>query len=285
MVKMEDGIWDMGQGGRWDMGYGKILRSRHLPSTISHRGLAPGTPAQPVVQQVEEKQKIIAQVARGEPAWFGPEPEDPSQSVALHPGGSIGLQAGVDVEGKADGQNDAPPDQGFVTFEPGLLFGGAEADPNKVGREIVDFGDDLFLGKAFELSVQATVAVEGTDELDAGIDLAEPFAQFGAALLGTTEQIVGKRLGRGGQEFAHEGRAIDPVAEAGAGTIQTPDQRHAIGRERIVGAGQVAEPGFVAAHRDDLSIGKLQGDAARATGPLPALGAQAVVIGEQQRCA
>src|SRR5207249_808603 len=89
----------------------KVLRSR-----FSFH-FAPGFATKSIFQQIPQEEKVVAEVARTEAAGFGPEAEDPGQTEALHPGGGIGLHAGIDVEGETYGEDNAASEQGFVAFD------------------------------------------------------------------------------------------------------------------------------------------------------------------------
>ena len=60
-----------------------------------------------VFQQVIQENGVPLEVAGGEAAGFGGEAVGPCEACALHPSGSVGFGAGVDIEGEADGQKDA----------------------------------------------------------------------------------------------------------------------------------------------------------------------------------
>ena len=73
---------------------------------------------------------------------FGGQAVYPREAQALHPGRGVGLHAGVYIEGETDGENDTAPQPGLVALHPGLLLGGAEADPDEVRGQAVDLLDD-----------------------------------------------------------------------------------------------------------------------------------------------
>src|ERR1035437_2323185 len=232
--------------------------------------LGPGTTAEAVPQQVEEEQGVIAHVTRGEAAGFGGEPIYPRQTQALHPRRGVGFHPGVYIEGEADGQYHSTPQPGLVALYPGLLLGRAKADPDEVGGQAVDLLDDRLVGGTLHPAVGQALAMESAYEAEAGVELAEDGAELGPAGCRAAEQVMGGFGGRSDQELTHEGWAIDAVAEARPGQAQAPDQRHAVRREAIIGAGQVTEPGLMAAHGNDLGIGEVQGDAGAGASPLAA---------------
>ena len=88
-----------------------------------------------------------------EAARFGPKLEDPGKSEPLHPRGSVGFHAGVDVEGEADGENHAAMNQMLVALYPSLLLRRAETDPNEIGRKSVDFIENVLFGGTFEQAI------------------------------------------------------------------------------------------------------------------------------------
>ncbi len=64
-------------------------------------------------QQVIQEEGVPFEVAGGKAAGFGAEAVGPCEPCALHPGGSIGFGASVDIEGEADGEKDAAGEEGF----------------------------------------------------------------------------------------------------------------------------------------------------------------------------
>src|ERR1035441_1021881 len=98
-----------------------------------------------------------------------PQPVHPRQAQSLHPSRGVGLHAGINIESEPDGQDDAAPQPWLVALYPGLLFGRAEADPNEIRREPVDFLDDLLVRGAFHAAIGLALAVKGADESQAGV--------------------------------------------------------------------------------------------------------------------
>src|SRR5207247_1905809 len=76
------------------------------------------------------------------------------------------------------------------------------------------------------------------------------------------KQVVAILRRRSTQELAHKCWSIHPIAQARAGPIQTPNQGHAVWRKIIVSTGQSPEGRIVPSHRNNLCVGKIEGDAA-----------------------
>lgn len=83
-------------------------------------------------QQVIQEEGVPLEVAGGEPAGFGGEAVGPCETCALHPSWGVGFSAGVDIEGKADGEQDSAGEEWFEALNEFLLFWRAEADPDEV---------------------------------------------------------------------------------------------------------------------------------------------------------
>ena len=96
---------------------------------------------------------------------------------------------------------------------------------------------------------------------------------------------MGKLARNTGKEPAHEGWSVHAVTKPGARPVQTPDQGHPIRRKAVIGAGELAENRFMAAHSDDLSVGKIQCETTGLSSPSEALIAERIVIGYEQGCA
>src|SRR5438067_8955260 len=99
--------------------------------------------------------------------------------------------------------------------------------------------------------------MKSPDEFDAWICFLENPPQFCTTLLGATQQVVRNIGWRSGEELAHKSRSIDTIAQTSASAIEAPNQRHSIGCEGIVGAGQLAKSRVVPTHSDDLGIRKV----------------------------
>lgn len=123
----------------------------------------PGAAVEAIPEQVGEEKGIVFQITGQQAAWFGTQSIKPSQPAELHPRGSIWFGAGVDIKSESHGKNHATPDQCFVPMNPILLFRGAEADPDEIGGEAIDFvHDGRFVGR-FE------VAVASADDFEVGV--------------------------------------------------------------------------------------------------------------------
>jgi hypothetical protein len=91
-------------------------------------------------------------------------------------------------------------------------------------------------------------------------------------------EFAGNRL----EEPAHEGRAINPIGHAGAGEVQAPAQRCAVGREMVECLGQRAEFRFMPAHGDRLGVREVERHAAGLPRPVLASPGERHVVGDQQ---
>ena len=63
------------------------------------------------------------------------------------------------------------------------------------------------------------------------------------------------------QTRAHEGRPIDSILKAGTLKVETPYERHSIRDKEIEVSSEFRKPVLMAAHRHDVSIGKVDGGA------------------------
>ncbi len=88
-----------------------------------------------VFQQVIHEERVPIEVAACETAGFGGEAVGPCEAGALHPGGGIGLGAGVDIEGEADGEKDSAGEERLKAVDETVLLGGAKSDPEEVGAQ------------------------------------------------------------------------------------------------------------------------------------------------------
>src|SRR6266404_6200122 len=93
---------------------------------------------------------------------------------------------------------------------------------------------------------------------------------------------MGKFVRNAGKKATHKGGAVDAVTKPGPSPVQTPDEWHPIRGEIVVGVGKIPEGRFVAAHGDDLSVGKIKRQGAGLTGPRQAIRAERFVIGYEQ---
>ena len=79
-----------------------------------------------------------------------------------------------------------------MPFDPGLLFGRAEPNPNKVRRQPVNFFNDLAFGRALQFAFDVTFPVECAEELESGVLRLKHFAQFRAARFRAAQQVMSK---------------------------------------------------------------------------------------------
>lgn len=89
-------------------------------------------------EQVIQKKRVPVKVASCEAAGFAGEAVGPSQAEALHPRGSIGFGARIDIEGEADGEEDATGQDRLEAVDEFLLFRGPKADPEEVRPHRLD---------------------------------------------------------------------------------------------------------------------------------------------------
>ena len=94
-------------------------------------------------QQVIPEERGPIEVAACETAGFGGKTVGPCEACALHPSRGIGFCAGIDIEGEADGKEDAAGEEGLEAFEEVVLLRGAETDPDEVGAQGLKFLDDF----------------------------------------------------------------------------------------------------------------------------------------------
>src|SRR5258708_3409437 len=56
-----------------------------------------------VAEQIPEKEEIVFEIARTQPARFRPKAEDPGQPQPLHPFRGVGFHARIDIKSEAHG--------------------------------------------------------------------------------------------------------------------------------------------------------------------------------------
>src|SRR5262249_32552848 len=86
-------------------------RTRRRGSASWRRAWPDSPPAQSIPQQIPEEQQVEPGVTRTQAPRFRGQPEQPGQPDALHPQRRVGLEAGVDIEGKADREDDPAADE------------------------------------------------------------------------------------------------------------------------------------------------------------------------------
>ena len=104
-------------------------------------------------QQVIQEEGVPLEVAGGKAAGFGGEAVGPCEACALHPSGSVGFGAGVDIEGEAYCEKDATGKEGLEALEEFLLLWCAKADPNEVRATGNDFIKNTRLLLACEIAM------------------------------------------------------------------------------------------------------------------------------------
>jgi len=98
----------------------------------------------------------VLQVTGSEAAGFREDTEYPGQAQSLHPGRRIRLGPRINVESKADGQDDATRYLVSVPLDPSLLLRCPQSDPNKIRGEPPDFLQNLGFLFRSEVSIAAT---------------------------------------------------------------------------------------------------------------------------------
>ena len=86
-------------------------------------------------QQVIQEKGVPFEVAGGKAAGFAGKAVGPCEACALHPSGSVGFGAGVDIEGETYCEKDATGQDGLEALDEVVLLGGAETDPEEVGAQ------------------------------------------------------------------------------------------------------------------------------------------------------
>src|SRR5664280_1073334 len=86
---------------------------------------------------------IVGEIAPPKPAWLFDQTIQPLQATTLHPAGSIGEEARVNVERRADADQQGSIESGGILGHETFLLRSAQADPDDVGICVVDGSDHL----------------------------------------------------------------------------------------------------------------------------------------------
>lgn len=231
-----------------------------------------------VPQEIEQEQGIVFEIARGEAAGLGAEAEEPGQPGPLHPGGGVGFKTGVDVESKAHRQHNAAMDFALVLVNPSLLLGRAQSQPNEVRRKAIDFRND------FRVLLRLKVAVMRADNFNVGIALQKKFLEALDAQVRAAEKIMGEGSGTVQDAFTHEDGAVHAVAHFGPLQVKAPGERHGIGNKVIKPAGDFSKGRVMAAQRDDMRVGEVNGKGFWRARLFLEVGGKSGVAGRLQPC-
>ena len=115
-------------GGRFEGGH----RGQEVSDAGRRCALAAAL-AQVLTRETGHEPGVVAGVAPPQAAGLAVQPVGPLQAVALHPRRRLGDEAGVEVEGGADADEQRRGQPGSHARHPQLLLGLSDADPNHRG--------------------------------------------------------------------------------------------------------------------------------------------------------
>src|SRR2546430_11207722 len=126
-------------------------RSRE-PSAVGSRA-SPANPApgvrsaksRAVPENCEDEARVVRQVTAPETPRLPQQAVEPLEPGSLHPARCLRQRPGMDVEGRADAEQDWRLEPNDMLRHPALLLGRTEADPHEVRFRAIDQLDDALV--------------------------------------------------------------------------------------------------------------------------------------------
>ncbi len=145
----------------------------------------------------------------------------------LDPCGAVFDAAGMEIESGADAEHKCGVEEGKIAGHEGLLTRRADADPDEVGLEMADGGDEIVFFAGREVGIGRSI---GADNASPG----KPVDEIGgegrrdAGVATVKEMRIAGELGVA-EDFEHEIGAGDAFHVAAALDAADPDGGHAVG--------------------------------------------------------